>query len=445
MEAKKWMKLNIGLPTIMVRDLAIQKQMDDLVIGTFGRSIYVLDDYSPLRTATPEIMQKDSYIFASKPALSFLPQSRGGDLGTSHFTAANPPVGAQITYNLKEALSSKRAERQRRERAALARGETPPYPTPNQLRAEAEEEAPGIIVSIADSTGKVIRRINAPATRGITRITWDLRAQASALAPAIPTGGAGGGGGRGGAGGGGGGGGRGGGAPAGGGGDEEFVFAGRGGGQGALVVPGKYTVSLAKRVEGVVTPLAGTQTIEVMGEGPSTKEDRKAMSDYQEKLAKLQNALAATTQTATEAATRLSAIRRAIDGTLTLPSKLREETLKLERDLDQINLELTGDRVWRATNEAVSASISDHVQSAAGPTRGTTGRPTKTALEQYQIASDGLATEIPKLRKLVEVDIKAASRSSWTPPTLRPLRAVCRTGRSSRKDIADGREFVTDS
>ena len=47
---EKWIKLNVGLPTIMVRDLAIQKQMDDLVIGTFGRSIYVLDDYSPLRT-----------------------------------------------------------------------------------------------------------------------------------------------------------------------------------------------------------------------------------------------------------------------------------------------------------------------------------------------------------------------------------------------------------
>ena len=52
---EKWIKLNIGLPTTMVRDLAIQKQMDDLVIGTFGRSIYVLDDYSPLRVATPEI------------------------------------------------------------------------------------------------------------------------------------------------------------------------------------------------------------------------------------------------------------------------------------------------------------------------------------------------------------------------------------------------------
>jgi photosystem II stability/assembly factor-like uncharacterized protein len=423
---EKWMKLNLGLPTIMVRDLAIQRQMDDLVIGTFGRSIYVLDDYSPLRVATPEIMQKDSFLFPSKPALSFIPQNRGGDLGTSHFTAANPPVGAQITYNLKDALTTKRAERQRRDRAAFARGETPPYPTPEQLRAEAEEEAPAIVISIADSTGKVIRRMDAPAGRGLQRVTWDLRAQSNQLAPAIATAGAGGGGrgaggGRGGAGGGAAG------APAGGGaggggGDEEVMamFGGRGGAAGALVVPGKYTVSLAKRVEGVVTPLPGTQTVEVVAEGPATREDRAAMADFQEKLGKLQKALTATTQTATEAGTRLSAIRRAIDATPSLPSKLREETLKLEKLLDQINIALSGDRVWRATNEGIPASISDHVQAAASPTRGTTGRPTKTAMEQYRIASDELAVEIPKLRKLFETDIKALEKqldAADAPPT----------------------------
>src|ERR1019366_446018 len=244
-----------------------QKQMDDLVIGTFGRSIYVLDDYSPLRVATPEIMQKDSFLFPAKPALSFIPQSRGGDLGTSHFTAANPPVGAQITFNLKEALTTRRAERQRRDRAAMTRGETPPYPTPEQLRAEAEEEAPGVVISIADPTGKVIRRMDAPSGRGVQRVTWDLRAQGTALAPAVAAAGAGGG--RGGRGGGGAGGG------AGGGGDEEMMAmfgGGRGGGAGALVVPGKYTVSLAKRVEGVVTPLPGPQTVEVVAEGPSPRE-----------------------------------------------------------------------------------------------------------------------------------------------------------------------------
>ena len=82
---EKWIKLNIGLPTIMVRDLAIQKQMDDLVIGTFGRSIYMLDDYSPMRVATPEMLQKDSAIFPVKTALSYLPhEPPRGECGTRH-------------------------------------------------------------------------------------------------------------------------------------------------------------------------------------------------------------------------------------------------------------------------------------------------------------------------------------------------------------------------
>jgi photosystem II stability/assembly factor-like uncharacterized protein len=421
---EKWIKLNVGLPTIMVRDLAIAKQTDDLVIGTFGRSIYVLDDYSPLRVATPETMQKESALFPVKTALSYLPQNRGGDLGSNYFTSPNPPVGASITYNLKEGYTTRRAVRQRGERAAMQGGETPPYPKPEELHAEAEEEPPAILASIADASGKVVRRLEEPATRGVHRFTWDLRVQSAALAPVVPLGGGGGGfgggGGRGGAGGGRGGA-VGGGDPAGGG-DEETMaaYGGRGGGVGALVVPGKYTVTLAKRVDGVVTPLAGSQTFDVVGEGPSSNADRQAMADFQDKLARLQKALTATQQTVTEAETRITAIRRAIDATPALPFKLREETLKIEKALGEINVALTGDRIIRSHNEGSPASISEHMQAAQSPTRGTTGRPTKTAMEQYQIASDGLAAEIPKLRKLVETDIKALEKqldAAGAPPT----------------------------
>jgi hypothetical protein len=113
-------------------------------------------------------------------------------------------------------------------------------------------------------------------------------------------------------------------------------------------------------------------------------------------------------------------MRRAIDATPSLPAKLREDCIKLERQLDSINMALNGDRVWRATNEGVPASISDHVQAAASPTRGTTGHPTKTALEQYQIATDLLNAELPKLRKLYETDIHALEKqldAAGAPPT----------------------------
>src|SRR6202008_2473795 len=149
----KWIKLNVGLPTTQVRDLTIQKQMDDLVIGTFGRSIYVLDDYSPLRAATNENMQRESAIFPVRKALEFIPYNTGGDLGTNHFTAPNPPAGAAITYNLKEAIRTKAQERQQRERQAEQRGEAVPYPTTEELRAEALEEPPAGILTIKESKG----------------------------------------------------------------------------------------------------------------------------------------------------------------------------------------------------------------------------------------------------------------------------------------------------
>jgi photosystem II stability/assembly factor-like uncharacterized protein len=111
---EKWIKLNVGLPTTMVRDLSIQKQMDDLVIGTFGRSIYVLDDYTPLRAATPEMMQKEAAIFPVRKALEYVPFNPGGDLGTANFNVPNPPVGAAITYNLRDNIRTKAQERQQR-------------------------------------------------------------------------------------------------------------------------------------------------------------------------------------------------------------------------------------------------------------------------------------------------------------------------------------------
>jgi len=418
---EKWIPLRNGLPTIMVRDLVIQKQMDDLVIGTFGRGIYVLDDYSPLRDATPELLSKGDTIFPVKSALSYIPSSifggGTGDQGSAFFSAPNPPVGAAITYYLKEGYRTKAQERQQRERAAVARGEAPPYPTPEELRAEAQEEAPAILVTVTDSEGKVVRRLDEPATAGIHRITWDLRAQGMNAGRGGFPGGGGGGGGRGGAGGGGGRGGAGGGA---GGGEEPPAFAGRGGGGGALVVPGRYTVTLAKRIDGAITPLPGSVSFDVVAEGPSTKEDRAALEAFQQKVEKLQAALTATEEGATDARTRLDAIQRAIDATPALSSKVNEQCLALKKNLDDINLALRGDTIWRSHSEGVPASIAEHIQAAAAPLRGTTGHPTKTAMEQYQIGSDELATTLPKLRKLLDVDIRALEKqldAAGAPPT----------------------------
>ncbi len=408
---EKWTKLTGGLPTIQVRDLIIQKRENDLVVGTFGRGIYVLDDYSPLRAATPETMKAPATLLSLRTALSYIPATPLGSRdkgfqGEAFYTAPNPPFGAVITYHLSEAMRTKKQERQQREREAARKNEALPYPTPEQLRAEAEEEAPAIILTISDAAGRVVRRIDGPVTRGFQRVAWDLRGPAPALPPAPPAGGMG----RGG---------RGAAAAAAAPPDDE-----EGGGfrtpTGPLVVPGKYSVTMAKRVDGVITPLPGSQMFEVVAEGVSSREDRLALAEFQEKLGRLQKASDAAVQATTEARTRLMAIVRAIDVTPSLSPKLREQARTLEQQLSAINRSLRGDSVLRERNEGTPESISERVSFAAGSLRQSTGRPTRLAQEDYQIASTELAVEMPKLRRLIETDIPALEKqldAAGAPPT----------------------------
>ena len=395
---EKWIKLTGGMPTIQVRDLAIQKRENDLVVATFGRGFYVLDDYTPLRNVTPETLKQESALFPVRNTLSYLPaqplgQNGKGFQGEAFYAAPNPPFGAEITYFLKDGLRTKRQERQQREREAARKNETPPYPNADELRAEAGEEAPAIVLTVTDASGKVVRRFDGNATRGFHRAAWDLRGPAPILAnpPRNREGAAAN--------------------------EEEGFFRGP---TGALVVPGKYTVTLAKRVDGVVTALPGSQSFDVTAEGVSTREDRLAKAEFEEKLARLQKELNAAEQSAADARTRLDAIRRAVDATPALPIKLREDATNLEKRLAEINRALRGDAVLRSRDEPTPESISDRANSAAGVMRLTTGRPTKTALESYQIASDELATEVPKLRRLIDTDIRALEKqldTAGAPPT----------------------------
>ena len=387
----KWTQLKGGLPTIAIRDIAIQKIENDLIIATFGRGIYVLDDYTPLRLAKPETLNQPSMLFPVKDALMYVRSNLGfsGSQGASFYTAPNPAYGATFSYFLKESPKTIKQKRQEAERAA-ERAKTPiHYPSIAELRAESEEEAPATIFTITDSDGKIVRRLNAPAGQGIQRVVWDMRytpPSISAAAAAGP-GGRGGGGGIGEP------------PPEGGGG-----FGGGFGPQGPLVMPGKYTVAMAQRVNGVVTSLPGSQTFNVTVEGREkmTAAEIAALGEFQRKVSALQRSVNGASVAATEAKTTIGLLKRAAQEAPVDNRKLIEQAETFDNAIDDLISKLRG---GRENTEIPPPSISQRVGNVAGTIRLSTVKPTASQVEQFELASAEFKPVLAKLRALIESDL----------------------------------------
>ncbi|MEX2153060.1 MAG: hypothetical protein WD825_06950, partial [Gemmatimonadaceae bacterium] len=176
----RWTRLRGGLPTIQVRDMAIHKREDDLVLATFGRGFYLLDDLAPLRALTPQVVASAGQLLPVSRVPLYIESSplggRGASFqGSAFYVALNPTFGARFHYYLREPIRTRRERRQQQERAAARRNADVFYPPWDTLRVEDREEAPAIILTVSDPEGRVIRRLTGPVGAGVQRVTWDLR------------------------------------------------------------------------------------------------------------------------------------------------------------------------------------------------------------------------------------------------------------------------------
>ena len=97
-DGNTWKTLQLNLPTVAVHDLVVKG--DDLVVGTHGRSIWILDDLQPVREMTPQLASRDVHLLASPDAFRWRRGARNWGSGYGSFS--NPPLGASIYYFLKE-------------------------------------------------------------------------------------------------------------------------------------------------------------------------------------------------------------------------------------------------------------------------------------------------------------------------------------------------------
>ncbi len=152
-----WIQLKGGLPTIAVRDIAVQQRENDLVLATFGRGFYILDDYTPLRTADEKTLTKAAHLFRAQGRPRLHRDRRLGlslskaFQGDGFYTAPNPPLGAVFTYHLAEGLKTRQEQRIEAEEKAAEDETTLPYPDLESLRAEDDELEPTVVLTVRDS------------------------------------------------------------------------------------------------------------------------------------------------------------------------------------------------------------------------------------------------------------------------------------------------------
>lgn len=376
---QSWRALKGGLPTIAIRDMAIQKRENDLVLASFGRGFYIMDDYSPLRNLK-QTEGKEAYLFPVKDSWMFIEDSplgiRGkGFMGESYYRADNPAVGVALTYFYKEDLKSRKEKRQEEEAKLSKDGKEVAYPSYESQKEEEKEESPYLLFTIRNEKGDIIRKLKTSAKKGVNRITWNFRYPSSNPINLNQ-------------------------------GTTDNPFQPNDVGQ--LVAPGNYTVTLSKYVNGVITDLAGPEKflMKVLP-GASLPASRPALVEWQRKAAELQRSMQAATGILNDANNRVKHLKEAVFSVARPQQDFVNEVRVLEEKLKTLSDKMNGDGVANRLDIDKPPSISSRLFSAINDGYGSTSDPTTTMKNQLQIAGEEFETALAELKTVVNSDLKA--------------------------------------
>jgi photosystem II stability/assembly factor-like uncharacterized protein len=386
---EKWVALKSGLPTIAVRDMEIQRRENDLVLASFGRGFFILDDYTPLRDLKPALLETN-HVFPIKKGLMYQVVSEMGMSGrafqgANYYTAPNPEYGVTFTFHLKEELKSKKSQREKKDRELGSSGKDVPYPSWDDLKAEDREVPPTRWITIRDMAGNVVRKLPTTTGKGMTRATWDFRHAGS-----------GGGGGR---------------------------RRGGGGAPGPIAVPGKYTVEISQMVEGTITEVLPKAEFEIepLTFGDTTEINRQAILEFSKKVFKLANAVNAASQLAADASDKLSAIEALTATASEVDPNLWKDIRAMQVRLIDVREKFTGDPTRTKRQEDAMPGLQGRLGNAVMGAMGSTTGPTGTHRRQYEIAGEEFDAALVELNKLIDTDIPAMLKkfdevgAPWTP------------------------------
>lgn len=361
-----WTQLKNGLPTVAIRDVEIQERENDLILASFGRGFYVLDDYSLLRNTSEELLNKEAHIFPIKDALMYVetrPLGLGGKSfqGEAYYAAENPPVGACFSYYIKEVPQTMKQKRQEEEKKIKKDGGDVFYPSEDQMRQEDLEQKPYLIFVIKDENGEEVRRLKTKASKGIKRAYWDFKYQKMSPIKLKEK-------------------------------KSDNPFAGDDGGH--LALPGTYSVELFMVNNGEVKSIAGPEKFEVdlLEKRSIPVADRKAVLAFQKEVKTLRRDVASLNSQRAELEKRLKFIEKAYATSVEADLNKLSEIEKLRQDMAKLKILMNRDASLSKREFETSPSLNNRIGLVVWGLWSQTGAPTGTQKKNFVLAQEMFKT-----------------------------------------------------
>ncbi|MFC3194855.1 hypothetical protein ACFODZ_11450 [Marinicella sediminis] len=372
----QWRAMKGGMPTISIRDLAIQKREDDLVMATFGRGFYVFDDYSRLRNLDDQPELGDQ-LFAVRDAHWYLPRivlgfNEKASQGDDFYTAKNPPFGAVFNYHLQTEMTTLEKRRKKAEKKVMENNGDISFPGWDAVDAERTEPAPQVWLTVKNEAGEVVRRVAGTANKGFNQVAWDLRY------PPVGVLGSGG---------------------------SWFSEEPAG----MMVAPGTYQVSLSHEVNGQMTAVGSPQSFEVkpLRTGALSGAEPEEVAAFWQQLSATQHKAAVMGKKLSESLKRMEQLKSALNQSMAEHGALDTLWFTLNQRLISLDRQLNGNRSKQQVGEKTRMTIGGRLSAVTLGTSLSTYGPTPTHRQSLAIASDELQALSEQIKQITEQELPA--------------------------------------
>ena len=389
-----WKELANGLPTIAVRDIAIQRRENDLVLGTFGRGFYVLDDYSVLRSIENLDTSIEAKIFDVRDALMWekaAPLGLPGKAfqGDNFYLSENLDPVAIFTYNYDKKYESLKSKRQKAEKKLINDKNDVDYPTYSELYNEINESKPELVFTIRDSENRVVKKIYRKLSKGLSRFHWNLRYEDKNPINLS---------------------------------SSSFYNPFAGVTEGTLVNPGTYSVDMSILKAGTTTKVVEAKSFNIVALNNTVMpaDDRKAKVEFQRKVSMLQAEISEYSRKLSEISNKMPYVAEAVKKVEQPIDKISKMVWDVKETIKDVNLKFYGDNVKRRLDIQTYLSPSSRLGAVAYYQKYSTAAPTKTHMDSYEIAKEEfepikvLVNKLKSEMKMLEKILKE-SGAAYTP------------------------------